>query len=144
MTEVSVTLAYHVPQLPQVSIAVLGCQIVPSHSSTSQAETFGASWCLGVFVDSLLDGVVNRNMSKGVLAPNLDRKATLYEVGMHFRVFDEQSRHRSIVIGQEPGVVHLVIGEAPWDHLSDCCKMKHPVASLEAQMRPSMISAMSK
>ena len=90
MTEVSVTLAYHVPQLPQVSTAVLGCQIVPCYSSTSQTETFGASWCLVVFVDSLLDCLVNRNMPKGFLAPNLDRKATLYEVDMHFRVFDRR------------------------------------------------------
>ena len=42
----------------------------------------------GVFVDSLLDGLVNRYTPKWVLAPNLDRKATLHEVGMHFRVFD--------------------------------------------------------
>ena len=50
----------------------------------------------------------------GAFLSNLDRKATLHEVGMHFRVLDWQSRHRGIVVGQEPGVVHLVIGEAPW------------------------------
>lgn len=80
------------------------------------------------FSEIVLDGLVNRYTPKWVLAPNLDRKATLHDVGMDFRVFDWQSRHRSIVVGQEPGVVHLVIGEAPWDHLSDCCKVKHPVA----------------
>ena len=66
----------------------------PYHSFTSQAETFSVSWCLGVFVDSLLDGLDSGQQvytPEGVLAPNPDRKA------MHFRVFDSQSRHRGFV-----------------------------------------------
>jgi len=66
----------------------------PHHSFTSQAETFSVSWCLGVFVDGLLDGLDSGQQPEGVLVPNPNIKA------MHFRVFDGQSRHRGIVVSQ--------------------------------------------
>ena len=70
-------------------------------------------------------------LPSGLWTPTCTEKATLNEASIHI------ARHYGIVVGQEAGIIDLIITKTPWAHRSDYCKVDHSVtlsgSSNEAQ-----------
>ena len=83
------------------------------YSTWLGTETFRPSWCLGVLVYGLLNGLINRNSSKWIVRSNLNGEPTIPEVIQGISVLLGEVGHVVVVCTQVAGIVMLVVCEGP-------------------------------
>ena len=118
----------HITQILQTRATVLGSEEVFTNCAWFEAEPLGASTNLGILVDCLLYGRINRDSTERVVVNNLDRTHPILEVLKNAWIVFWRPCHFCIIYKHKSCIVLFIICKAPWIEQANRMEMQQPIS----------------